>query len=152
MKLVIGGDHTSVDLKKVVLDHVRSRGHDIVDLGTDSTDSTDYPVWGRLVGEAVARGDAEAGIAICGTGVGISITANKVKGIRAACVSEPYSAQMAKRHNNANVLAFGARVVGDDLAKMIVDSWLDAEFEQGGRHTHRVELITQVDEHYRGND
>lgn len=151
MKLVIGGDHTAVDLKQVILDHVRSRGHDIVDLGTDSTASTDYPVWGRLVGEAVARGDAESGIAICGTGVGISITANKVKGIRAACVSEPYSAQMARRHNNANVLAFGARVVGDDLAKMIVDAWLDAEFEQG-RHSHRVDLITQVDEHYRGND
>ncbi len=152
MKLVIGGDHTAIDLKRAVLEHVRERGHDITDLGAETAERTDYPVWGRLVGEAVARGDAEAGIAICGTGVGISITANKVKGIRAACVSEPYSAQMAKRHNNANVLAFGARVVGVDLAKMIVDAWLDASFEQGGRHTHRVALITEVDEHYRGTD
>ena len=152
MKLVIGGDHTSVDLKAAVRDHVASRGHEIVDLGTDSPDSTDYPVWGRLVGEAVVSGEADAGIAICGTGVGISITANKVKGVRAACVSEPYSAQMSKRHNNSNVLCFGARVVGIDLAKMIVDAWLDAEFEGGGRPSHRVELITAVDEHYRGTD
>ncbi|MDQ7992763.1 MAG: ribose 5-phosphate isomerase B [Propionicimonas sp.] len=152
MKLVIGGDHSAVDLKEAIREHVASRGHDIVDLGTNSRESTDYPVWGRLVGEAVVRGDAEAGIAICGTGVGISITANKVRGVRAACVSDPYSAQMSKRHNNANVLAFGARVVGVDLAKMIVDAWLDAEFEQGGRHTHRVALITEVDEHYRGED
>lgn len=151
MKLVIGGDHSSVELKAAIREHLESRGEEVVDLGTDSTQSTDYPMWGRLVGEAVARGDADAGIAICGTGVGISISANKVKGVRAACVSEPYSAQMSKRHNNANVLAFGARVVGVDLAKMIVDAWLDAEFEQGGRHTHRVGLITEIDEYYRGD-
>ena len=152
MKLVIVGDHTAIELKQAVLDHVRERGFEITDLGAQTAERTDYPVWGRLVGETVARGEADAGIAICGTGVGISITANKVRGIRAACVSEPYSAQMAKRHNNANVLAFGARVVGVDLAKMIVDAWLDASFEEGGRHTHRVALITEVDEHYRGND
>lgn len=152
MKLVLGGDHSSLELKAAILAHLESRGFEVVDLGTDSLASTDYPVWGRLVGEAVVRGDADAGIAICGTGVGISISANKVKGVRAACVSEPYSAQMAKRHNNANVLAFGARVVGIDLAKMIVDAWLDAEFEQGGRHTHRVGLITELDEFYRSDD
>lgn len=152
MKLVIGGDHSSLELKAAIREHLESRGLEVVDLGTDSPASTDYPVWGRLVGEAVVRGDADAGIAICGTGVGISISANKVKGVRAACVSEPYSAQMAKRHNNANVLAFGARVVGIDLAKMIVDAWLDAEFEQGGRHTHRVGLITELDEFYRSED
>jgi len=152
MKLVIAGDHSAVELKQAVRDHVASRGLEIVDLGTDSHESTDYPVWGRRVGEAVVSGDADLGIAICGTGVGISITANKVRGVRAACVSEPYSAQMAKRHNNANVLCFGARVVGVDLATMIVDAWLDAEFEGGGRHSHRVGLITEVDEHYRGED
>lgn len=149
MKLVIGGDHASPELKAALREHLVARGHEVIDLGTDSTASTDYPTWGRLVGEAVVRGDAEAGIAICGTGVGISIAANKVRGVRAACVSEPFSAQMAKRHNNANVLALGGRVVGIDLAKMIVDAWVDAEFEQGGRHSHRVGMITDLDDQYR---
>ncbi len=149
MKLVIGGDHTSIDLKAAVKAHLTELGHDVTDLGADSRESSDYPTWGRLVGEAVVRGDAERGIAICGTGVGISIAANKVKGVRAACVSEPFSARMSRRHNDANVLAFGARVVGVDLALMIVDSWLEAEFEGGGRHTHRVALITELDEQYR---
>ena len=148
MRLVIGGDHASPELKAALVEHLEARGHQVTDLGTHSTDSTDYPRWGQLVGEAVIRGDAEAGIAICGTGVGISIAANKVRGVRAACVSEPFSAQMAKRHNNANVLALGARVVGVDLAKMIVDAWVDAEHE-GGRHSHRVSLITELDADYR---
>lgn len=149
MKLVIGADHGGYDLKQVIKKHLEVKGHEVTDLGAYSPESSDYPVYGRLVGEAVARGDAERGIAICGTGVGISISANKVKGVRAACVSEPYSALMSRRHNDANVLAFGARVVGDELAKMIVDTWLDAEFEQGGRHGHRVALITELDNQYR---
>lgn len=149
MKLVIGGDHSSIELKQAVKQHLEELGHEVEDLGAHTTESSDYPYWGRLVGEAVAGGGAEAGIAICGTGVGISIAANKVKGVRAACVSEPFSAQMAKRHNNANVLAFGARVVGTDLALMIVDTWLAAEFEAGGRHSHRVGMITDLDAQYR---
>ncbi|MEA4942996.1 MAG: ribose 5-phosphate isomerase B [Propionicimonas sp.] len=151
MKLVIAGDHSSIDLKQALKEHLEARGHEVTDLGAHTTQSTDYPVWGRLAGEAVVRGDAELGIVICGTGVGISIAANKVRGVRAACVSEPFSAQMSRRHNDANVLALGARVVGVDLAKMIVDSWLDAEFEAGGRHSHRVGLITEIDEEYRAH-
>jgi ribose 5-phosphate isomerase B len=145
MKLAVGGDHSSIDLKRAVREHLEQLGHEVTDLGAHSRESSDYPVWGRLVGEAVVCGDAELGIAICGTGVGISIAANKVLGVRAACVSEPFSAQMSRRHNNANVLAFGARVVGVDLALMIVDSWLAAEFEAGGRHAHRVQLITDME-------
>ena len=124
---------------------LKEKGHEVVDYGTNSSESCDYPVYGEIVARAVAAGEVEQGILICGTGLGISLAANKVKGIRAAVCSEPFTAKMARVHNNCNILAFGARVVGAELAKMIVETWLDAEFE-GGRHQRRVDLITAIEE------
>ncbi len=144
MKIAIGNDHTAVDLKNVILDYLVSLGYEVINLGTDSRESCDYPVYGEKVGRAVVDGLADLGIAICGTGVGISLAANKVKGIRACVCSEPYTAKLSRMHNNSNVLAFGARVVGSELAKMIVDEWLAAEFE-GGRHQRRVDLIMAIE-------
>lgn len=144
MKIGIGNDHSAIALKKTILDFLKEKGHDVVDYGTNSETSSDYPVYGRLVAEAIMSGEVEQGILICGTGLGISLAANKVKGIRAAVCSEPYTAKMARAHNNCNVLAFGARVVGSELAKMIVETWLETEFE-GGRHLKRVNMIMEIE-------
>ena len=144
MKIAIGNDHTAVDLKNTISDYLKELGYEVINLGTDSRESCDYPVYGEKVGRAVADGQADLGIAICGTGVGISLAANKVKGIRACVCSEPYTAKLSRMHNNSNVLAFGARVVGDELAKMIVKVWLDTEFE-GGRHQRRVDMIMEIE-------
>ena len=144
MRIAIGNDHTAVDLKNTIVDYLTELGYDVINLGTDSRESCDYPVYGEKVGRAVADGQADLGIAICGTGVGISIAANKVKGVRACVCSEPYTAKLSRMHNNSNVLAFGARVVGDELAKMIVKEWLDAEFE-GGRHQRRVDMLMEIE-------
>lgn len=133
-----------MELKEIILDFLVEKGHEVINLGTDTTESCDYPVYGEKVGRAVVSGEADLGIAICGTGLGISLAANKVKGVRACVCSEPYTAVMSRRHNNANVLCFGARVVGSELAKMIVEQWLDAEFE-GGRHQRRVDLIMEIE-------
>ncbi len=119
-------------------------GYKVIDLGTDSTESFDYPIAGEAVANCVAGGRADLGIVICGTGIGISLAANKVRGIRCAVCSEPYSAELSRRHNNSNMLAFGARVVGIELAKMIVDAWLKASFE-GGRHQRRVDMIMAIE-------
>ena len=140
MRIAIGNDHSAVELKEIIADYVRELGHEVVNLGTDSTQSCDYPLYGEKVGRAVVSGKADLGIAICGTGLGISLAANKVKGVRACVCSEPYTARMSRLHNNANVLCFGARVVGSELAKMITQVWLETEFE-GGRHQRRVDLI-----------
>ena len=145
MKIVIGNDHAAVELKNIIKEHLESKGIEVINVGTDTNDSCDYPVYGEKVGRAVASGEADLGIAICGTGVGISIAANKVKGVRACVCSEPYSAKLSRMHNNSNVLAFGARVVGSEMAKMIVDTWLAAEYE-GGRHPRRVDLIHAIEE------
>lgn len=145
MKIGVGSDHAGFELKQELAEHLRGRGHEVVDYGAPNAERTDYPVYGRIVGEAVAAGEVELGVLVCGTGVGISISANKVHGIRCACVSEPFSAKLSRQHNDANVLALGARVVGIDLAKMIVDCWLDAEFE-GGRHADRVALIMNIED------
>ena len=145
MKLAIGNDHTAVDLKRVIVDHLEARGVEVVNVGTDSTESFDYPISGYRVGKLVASGEVDGGILICGTGVGISLAANKVPGVRACVCSEPYSAALSKRHNDANIIAFGARVVGDEMAKLIVDSWLDATYE-GGRHERRVNLLREIEE------
>ena len=142
-KIAIGCDHVGYELKPVIVEHLKTRGIDVVDYGTDDIERTDYPVYGRSVAEAVAEKNVDGGILICGTGVGISIVANKIKGIRAVVCSEPYSARLSKQHNDTNILALGARVVGSELAKMIVDAWLDAEFE-GGRHKARVSMIESV--------
>ena len=145
MKIAIGNDHSAVELKNIIKDHLEQKGYEVINLGTDSNESCDYPAYGEKVGRAVASGEAELGIAICGTGVGISLAANKVKGIRACVCSEPYTARLSRMHNDSNVLAFGARVVGSELAKMIVDEWLAAEFE-GGRHQRRVDMIMAIEE------
>ena len=145
MKLAIGNDHTAVTLKQTIMEHLEARGVEVVNVGTDSTDSFDYPISGYRVGKLVADGEVDGGVLICGTGVGISLAANKVKGVRACVCAEPYTAALSKRHNNPNIIAFGARVVGDEMAKLIVDSWLDATYE-GGRHQRRVDLITAVEE------
>lgn len=145
MKLAIGCDHAALELKQEIIRHLESRGIATEDFGTYSKDSCDYPIYAEKVAHAVVDGKADGGILICGTGVGISIAANKIKGVRAVVCSEPYSAKLSKMHNNTNILAFGARVVGLDLAKMIVDAWLDAEYE-GERHQRRVDLITAIEE------
>jgi len=139
MRIAIGCDHTGVDLKRALLDSVL-REHDVVDMGTNSTQSVDYPDIAKLVAHAVVRGEAERGILICGTGIGMAMVAGKVKGIRAARCCEPYSAEMSRRHNDANVLCFGARVIGSGMAEKIVEKWLSTPFD-GGRHVRRVEKI-----------
>lgn len=142
-KIAIGCDHVGYELKPIIVEHLKTRGIDVVDYGTNDIERTDYPVYGRSVAEAVAEKNVDGGILICGTGVGISIVANKIKGIRAVVCSEPYSAKLSKEHNDTNILALGARVIGSEMAKMIVDAWLDAEFE-GGRHKARVSMIESV--------
>ena len=129
MKIVLANDHSAVDMKKEILAHLEEKGYQVIDIGTNSPESCDYPVFGERAGKMVASGEADLGILICGTGVGISLAANKVKGVRACVCSEPYSAKLSRMHNDTNILAFGARVVGTELAKMIVDEWLAAEFE-----------------------
>lgn len=144
MKIVSANDHSAVDMKKEILAHLEEKGYQVIDIGTNSPESCDYPVFGERAGKMVASGEADLGILICGTGVGISLAANKVKGVRACVCSEPYSAKLSKMHNDTNILAFGARVVGTELAKMIVDEWLAAEFE-GGRHKRRVDMIMEIE-------
>lgn len=144
MKIAIGNDHAGIDLKPVVVEYLTSLGHEIIDLGTNTKESCSYTVSSKLVGEAVANQSVDGGILICGTGVGISIAANKVKGVRAACVSEPYSAALSKQHNNSNIICFGSRVVGEGVAILIVKSWLEATFE-GGRHSTRVDMISEIE-------
>ena len=144
MKIVLANDHSAVDMKKEILAHLEEKGYQVIDIGTNSPESCDYPVFGERAGEMVASGEVDLGILICGTGVGISLAANKVKGVRACVCSEPYSAKLSRMHNDTNILAFGARVVGTELAKMIVDEWLAAEFE-GGRHIRRVDMIMEIE-------
>jgi ribose 5-phosphate isomerase B len=144
MKIAIGSDHVGYELKRQIIEHLVQKGIEVKDFGSYSTERCDYPVYGYKVAKAVASGEYERGILICGTGVGISLSANKVKGIRAVVCSEPYSAQLSRRHNNTNILAMGARVVGSELARMIVDCWLEAEFE-GGRHQKRIDMIAKIE-------
>ena len=142
--LALGCDHGGYELMQEVKKHLENRGIAYHDFGCSSTESVDYPIYGKKVAEAVARGEFEKGILICGTGIGISIAANKVKGIRACVCSEPYTAKLSRMHNNSNILAFGARVVGSELAKMIVDEWLGASFE-GGRHQKRIDKVMALE-------
>ena len=144
MKIAIGNDHAATELKWVIKEYVESKGYEVINFGTDDNESCDYPTYGKAVGEAVAAGEADCGILICGTGVGISIAANKVKGVRAAVCSDTTTAHLVKEHNNANIIAFGARIVGAELAKDIVDAYLGAEFE-GGRHQRRIDLIHEIE-------
>ncbi len=144
-KLVIGNDHAALALKNEIMDYLKGKGYEVINVGTDSPESFPYPISGYRAAKMVASGEADAGILICGTGLGISLAANKVNGIRCCVCSEPYTARMSRQHNNANMLAFGARVVGLDLAKMIVDEWLATEFE-GGRHQVRVDMIMEIEQ------
>ncbi len=144
MRIGIGNDHSAVEMKQEVMKFLQDLGYEVVNYGTDSTESCNYPVYGEKVARAVVAKEVDLGIVICGTGVGISLAANKVKGIRAVVCSEPYSARLSRQHNNTNILAFGARVVGIELAKMIIEEWLNAEFE-GGRHQERVNMIMDIE-------
>jgi ribose 5-phosphate isomerase B len=145
LRLAIGSDHAGYPLKEELANTLREDGYDVEDLGTYSLESCDYPDIAQAVAVEVAAGRFDRGILICGTGIGVTITANKVKGIRAAAVSDTYSARMARAHNNANVLGMGARVVGPGLAHEIATAFLGTEFE-GGRHERRVNKINALDE------
>ena len=143
-KLAIGNDHVAVEMKKEIQAYLEEKGYEVINVGTDEPGRFDYPISGYKVGKMVANGEVDGGVLICGTGVGISLAANKVPGIRACVCSDPYTAQLSRRHNNTNILAFGARVVGSELAKMIVDEWLQAEFE-GERHQRRIDMIAEIE-------
>ena len=144
MRICMGSDHAGLALKQVVKAHLEELGHEVINFGTDTTDSVNYPEYGEAVGRAVAAQEVDCGVLICGTGVGISLAANKVKGVRAAVCSEPVTARLVKEHNNANIIAFGARIVGIEVAKEIVRAYLEAQF-QGGRHQTRVDLIHEIE-------
>ena len=144
MKIGIANDHSAVEMKKELVAYLESEGFEVVNFGTDETASTDYPIWGEKLANAVAAGEVEKGIAICGTGIGIGIACNKVAGIRCCCCSEPYSAEYSRRHNDANIVSIGARVIGIEMAKMIVHAFLTTEFE-GGRHQRRVDQLMDIE-------
>lgn len=145
MKIAIGNDHVAVDYKNQIMEYIQDKyGYEVINYGTDSVERYNYPEAGKKVAEAVSSGKVDRGILICGTGVGIGISANKVKGIRCVTCSEPYSARLSRQHNDTNVLSFGARVIGIELAKMIVDEWLTAEYE-GGRHQVRLDMISDIE-------
>ncbi|MGB3367752.1 MAG: ribose 5-phosphate isomerase B [Acidaminobacteraceae bacterium] len=144
MKIALGSDHGGLELKNTIIEYLNEKGMELKDFGTYTKDSCNYPKYGEIVAEAVATGEYELGILVCGTGLGISLAANKVKGIRAACVSDVFSAKMSRAHNDANILSLGERVVGKGLALEIVENWLNTEFE-GGRHQARVDLITEIE-------
>ena len=151
MKVGFGSDHAGIELKLQLMEHMKEQGFECVDYGNYDPDDRedDYPVPGRKVAEAIVRGEVEKGVLVCGTGVGISLAANKVPGIRACACSEPYTAKMTAMHNNANIIAVGSRVVGRELAKMIVDVLFATPFE-GGRHKRRVDMISQIEKDYSG--
>ena len=144
MKLMIGSDHGGFELKEEVKQYLESLGHEVVDVGTYTPDSCDYPDIAKAGCEKITSGECERGILICGTGIGISMAANKIRGIRAACCSDTYSARYTRLHNDANVLCFGGRVVGGGLACELVDAYLSVEFE-GGRHQRRVDKIMALE-------
>ncbi len=141
--IAVGSDHAGYELKQEILEHLKERGEQFEDFGCFSNESVDYPVYGRKVAQAVASGEYEKGILICGTGIGISIAANKVKGIRAALCGDCFSAEATRLHNDANILALGARAVGGGLALKIVDTFLDTEFSGDERHARRIRLIEE---------
>lgn len=144
MKVAMGNDHAATELKLEIMEYVKELGHQVVNFGTDTYESCNYPDFGEKVGRAVASGEVDCGILICGTGVGISIAANKVRGVRAGVCSDTATARLIKEHNNANVLAFGARIVGTELAKDIVKAYLEAEF-LGGRHQERIDMFAEIE-------
>ena len=144
MKIAMGNDHAGVELKQEIKTYLESKGIEVVNVGTDAHESCAYAVSGYKVAMLVAGGTVDGGVLICGTGVGISLAANKVKGVRACVCSEPVTARLSKEHNDSNIIAFGARIVGAEMAKAIVDAWLGAKFE-GGRHQARVDMIGEIE-------
>ena len=145
MKIAMGNDHGGTELKWVIKKYLEEKGHEIVNFVNYTNEIFDYPVFAKKVADAVVAKEVDCGILICGTGVGISIAANKVKGIRAAVCSDTATARLVKQHNNANILAFGARIVGVELAKDICDAYLESEFE-GDRHNRRIAMIHELEE------
>ena len=145
MKIVIGCDHAGYELKEAIKEKLQKEGHEINDVGCYSTESVDYPKYGHAVGKAVASGEAERGIAICGTGIGISLVCNKYKGIRCALCTNEFMAKMSRQHNDAQILAFGERVVGLGVALGMIDAFFEEEFA-GGRHATRVNGIKEIEE------
>ncbi len=143
MVIAVASDHGGYKLKLDIVDHLLERGFSVMDLGTDSEESVDYPIYGISCGEAVASGKADVGIVICGTGIGISIAANKVHGVRCGLCTSVEMAHLTKQHNNANVLALGGRTTDKELALKIVDEWLNTDFE-GGRHQRRVDMLDKL--------
>ena len=140
MKIGISNDHSAVEMKNEIKKYLEEKGYEVIDYGAQTTESCNYVLYGKKAAEAVVNGEVEKAVLICGTGIGISLAANKVKGIRCAVCSEPVSARLSKEHNNANMIAFGARIVGIEMAKSIVSAWLDAIFA-GGRHQQRIDTI-----------
>lgn len=145
MKIGIANDHSSVELKNEIVNHLEKMGHTMINFGTNTTESVDYPDYALPVTKAILDKEVDRGILICGTGLGISLSANKVKGIRAGVCSDTFTAKMARKHNNCQIIAFGSRVVGIELAKEIVDSFISSEFE-GDRHQRRVDKIMAIEE------
>lgn len=143
--IALGSDHVGIELKEKIIEYLDEEGIKFKDYGCFTNERVDYPKYGLAVANAITNKECEKGIVFCGTGVGISIAANKIRGIRAVVCSEPYSAKLSKEHNNTNILSMGARVVGYELAKMIVSEWLNAKFE-GGRHQNRIDMITQSEQ------
>jgi len=139
-KIGVGSDHAGVNLKNKIAEFLKEKGYEVTDYGTHSTDSCDYPVYAKAVAKSVANGENERGIICCGSGIGVSIAANKVKGVRAVLAHEPYSAMLSRLHNDANVLCLGERITGESLALDIVETWLHSEYE-GGRHQRRVDML-----------
>jgi len=144
MKVVVGSDHAGFELKEAIKAKLIAEGYDVTDVGTDSTESVDYPIYGHAIGKAVAAGEAERGIACCGSGIGISIAVNKVKGTRCALCTSVEMAEMSRRHNDANVLALGGRMISQELAFEIVDKWFSTDFE-GGKHLRRINMLEVED-------
>jgi ribose 5-phosphate isomerase B len=145
MKIAIGNDHVAIEMKNEIMEYLKSEGYGVINVGTDSIERFNYPISGYKVAKMVANKEVDYGVLICGTGVGISLSANKVHGIRACVCSDPYTAKLSKQHNNTNIIAFGSRVIGIETAKMIVDEWLNAKYE-GGRHQTRIDMITEIEE------
>jgi len=144
MKLAIGNDHIAIDMKQEIFQHLNNKGIEMIDVGTNSTERFHYPISGYKAAKLVSEGKADGAILICGSGVGISLAANKVKGIRACVTSDSYTAKMSKMHNNTNIIAFGCRVIGIETAKQIVDEWLGATYE-GGRFDERINMISEIE-------
>ncbi len=146
MKIAVACDHGAYEYKEMIKEMLLSQGHEVVDFGTDSTASMDYPDTALPCAKAVARGECERGIVMCGTGIGVSITANKVKGIRCALCSDPLSARLTREHNDSNMLAFGQRIIGSEMAKEIVNVWLGTPFSNGERHIQRIRKVMAIEE------